>query len=57
MVGIWDKTGNSAQDSKWLDLQVGGRSDDIRLIKCDVRIVLFVHIQVFYETISKEVIK
>ena len=57
MVGIWYKTGNSAQDSKWLDLQVGGRSDDIRLIKCDVRIVLFVHIQVFYETISKEVIK
>ena len=57
MVGIWYKTVNSAKDSKWLDLQVGGRSDDIRLIKRDVRIVLFVHIQVFYETISKEVIK
>jgi hypothetical protein len=57
VVGIRYKTGDSTQDSKWFNLQMGGRRDDIRFIECDVRIVLFVHIEVFYETISEEVIE
>ena len=57
VMGIRYKTGDSAQDSKWLDLQMGGCCDYVGFIECDVRIVLFVHIEVFHETISEEVIK
>jgi hypothetical protein len=28
MMGIWDKTGDSAQDGKWFDLEMGGRCDN-----------------------------
>lgn len=57
MVGIGNETSDGAENCKRLDLQVGRGRHDVRLVQRDVRVILFVDVQVFDEALLQEVIK
>jgi len=46
MMRVGDQTGDGTQDSGGLDLEMGSGDLNMRLVQSDVRVILFVDIEV-----------
>lgn len=46
MVWVGDQPGDGTQDREWLDLEVGSGHLNVRLVQSDVRVILFVDVEI-----------
>ena len=57
MVRVGYQTGYSPKDCKGFDLEVGSSRLDVGLVESNVRIVLLIDVEVFYESLMEKVIE
>jgi hypothetical protein len=57
VVGVRDQTGDGPEEGKRFDFEVSRFGEKFVLVKRDVRVVLFVDVEVFEETSVKEVVE
>ena len=57
MMRIWNKAGNSSEERERFDLEVCCAGNNVLLIQCDVRVVLFVDVEVLHKTLPEEVVE
>lgn len=57
MMRVGNEAGDSSKQGERLDFQVRGRGDDIGFVQSDVRIVLFVDVEVFDKTLPQKIVE
>ena len=57
MMRIWNKAGDSSEERERFDLEMCCAGNNVLLIQCDVRVVLFVDVEVLHKTLPEEVVE
>ena len=57
MVRVWNESGDSSKDRERLDLEVGGGCFNGRFVESNMRVVFFVHVEVFNESFFEKVVE
>ena len=54
---VRNQTSDSSQESERFNFEVGRRRNDVWFIEGDIRVILLVDVEVFYQTAVEEIVK